>query len=339
MTLSQTIQNDFNKMFRLHDIEYPYSLTDMLQIHTHSNNHKDMYMYIYSALQTFFIKSALYMSPIESHSDNFEYNIADIFIINKKKGDNPIDKMISKKVNGTNVDSIFSILDETSKYLIVYRNNSAYDMFKTKVIDQSNVKTSTTHIVFKIIIEETLVIVLYDIQHKTIDIMYAATIKNKTIDNTKHFQRRLLHNFKKIFGDISFNLYLFDSTLTCRQDPLHSYIWFTLTLKYFSPTIDISKLKEYIFSLTPAQRHNMIIHWANFITKYAKHLTNVEMDTFLISELVHAKTKKKIIKQSPIQSLTQSTTNHTQQGGGLGTIRINDNKKVTSYIRQLFTIV
>ena len=343
MTLSQTIQKDFNKMFRLHDIEYPYSLTDMLQMHTHSSNHEDMYMYIYSALQVSFMKSRIYMSPIETHSDTFEYNIADIYIINKKKSEYSIDKKISKQVEDANTNSIFGILGETDKYLIVYRKKSAYDIFKTKVIDHSNRETSTTHIIFKIIVEGTLVCVLYDIEKKHIDIMYSSTIKGKTIDNTRKFQRRLLHNLKKIFGNISFNLYLFDSSITCIQDTLQSYMWFTLTLKFFSPTIDIGKLKEYIFSLTPAHRHNMVIHWANFMIKYAKHLTNVEMDTFLISELVHAKTKKKLTKQSPTKKLKEIETSvASQQGGGQNTIINNSNnnkKKITSHIRQLFTIV
>jgi hypothetical protein len=66
------------------------------------------------------------------------------------------------------------------------------------------------------------------------------------------------------------------------------------------------------------------------------------MDTFLISELVHAKTKKKLTKQSPTKKLKEIETSVASQQGGGHTIINNSNnnkKKITSHIRQLFTIV
>jgi len=336
MELSQTIQSDFNKIFRFQDTEYPYSLKDMLQIHTHSSAQEDMYTYLHTALYNGFENSYMYLSNYKDNEQAFAYNMADIYIFSKKTKD-PIQQKIIKEATDKKT---YHVVNEKGKYILIAKKKGSYDVLQKKVIDNPTKKTTTRFIVYKIICQDTLVFVLYDIEKKTIDIMFSSTIQGKVIEDIKKFRRRLMINIKKLFSDEQFNtsmcsVYHFGYHVTTNNDIFHSYIWFTLTLKYFSPTIDIGKLKEYITGLTVAQRHNMILNWANFMIKYAKYLTNVEMDTFLIEELVHTKTKKKITKQST----TKSTTDKPQQGGGLGTIRINDNKKVTSYIRQLFTIV
>jgi hypothetical protein len=336
MELSQTIQRDFNKIFRLEDVEMPYSLLDMLHIHTSSSKKDDMYVYLHDALYYSFNNSSMFMSTYKETGVPVSYTTADIYIFSKKTKE-PVQQKIIKEATDKKT---YHVVNEKGKYILLAKKKGAYDVLQKKVIENPTKKTTTRFIVYKVMFQDTLVFVLYDIKKNTLDIMFSSTIHGKVITDVKKFRRRLMVNIKKIFTGEQFDksicsVYHFGYHVTTSNDVLYSYIWFTLTLKYFSPSVDVAKLKEYITALTFAQRHNMIIHWVNFMTKYSKHLTNVEMDTFLIEELVHTKTKKKITKQST----TKSTTDKPQQGGGLGTIRINDNKKVTSYIRQLFTIV
>ena len=342
MALAQTIQSDFNKMFRLQNIEYPYSLKDMLQLHTGSTKQDEINMYLQSALHSCFENSSMYMSDYEEDSKSAAYNMADIYIFTKKNmNKDPLkEKIVTSVKNKSN--SLYQLLSENKKYIIVARKKAAYDILKRKVIDNPGTETATRFIVCKVIFQDTLVFVLYDIDKQQIDILYSSTLKGERIENIKTFQRRLMVNIQTIFNDEQFgsnicSIYYFGHYVTNGKDDLHSYIWFALTLKYFSPTIDIGKLKDYIVELPLAQRHNMIINWANFMIKYAKHLTNIEFDTFLISELVHSKTKKKITKKSPTKR--SSTQNQHQNGGGIRKRTKKEKQKVTSYIRQLFRIV
>jgi len=327
MNLSETIQDDFNKIFKPENIEYPYSLMDVLQVHTQSNDQNKLYSYLHGGLEYMFDNSSLYMSSNKKKENSFFHSIADMFIFVK----NTISKDSVKQniYTQAKINNEYSILQETKAYVVIYKHDSAYRVYKDIVLDNPNTSSNKEYILFKIICDNTLVFVLYNRKKNHIDIMYSSTLDGEILVNVKQFQKILLHNLRKIFDDIHFNLYVFGHHITTTKDILHSYIWFTITLAYFFPNIDIGNVKDYILTLSTIQRHNMIIDWVNFITKYSKHITNVEFDFFLLSELIHIKTKKKISKQSP--SLTQ-------QGGSINKIE-NNKKIVTSYIKKLFTIV
>ena len=291
MSLSQTIQSDFKRMFTLEDIQYPFSLRDILQIHTQSKDATQLYKYLHTSLYESFLNSSLHMSmyDIEIPSKTFEYSIADVYIITNSllnKDDE------NSKVNSQND---FEVLYKTKKYSILVRKEGPYALFKS--IEKSNMYSSYDHILFKIMCNDTLVLVMLDMKHKHLDIVYSHNIHGNSIEDLKLFNRVLLHNCKKIFGDITFNLVYFGSQIIDNKDICNSYLWFVLSLKYFSPTTDITQIKKYIQSLKPEKRHNMIINWANFMIKYSKHLKDVTFDSFMISEFMHVKDKKKLLEQ------------------------------------------
>ena len=83
MNLSETIQDDFNKIFKPENIEYPYSLMDVLQVHTQSNDQNKLYSYLHGGLEYMFDNSSLYMSSNKKKENSFFHSIADMFIFVK----------------------------------------------------------------------------------------------------------------------------------------------------------------------------------------------------------------------------------------------------------------
>lgn len=321
MPLPLRIQNDFNKIFIIDEVQYPYSLQDILIVHTQQKTSNKLYSYLHEALHYSLSSKSIFFSLYDTSSESkiFEYTIADIIIVDNDNKDIK---------NTTEEYTDFEPSYKTKKISVLIRKKSPYDIFKKNIKNNDNKYSSYSSIIFKIFYNETLVVVSYNTSTNHIDILYSKDIYGASISDVKQFNKNVLVACGKLFGKkISYKVIYLDSPNVCNQGEYNKLIWLIISLKYFSPELNISDIKKYIMLLSTSQRHNLILNWANFMIKYSKNLTNIEFDTLAMTERINTKQTKKLQAQAKVQAggeVNMTTTNHKQF--------------VTSYIKQFFTI-
>ena len=321
MSLPLRIQNDFNKIFTMDEVQYPYSLQDILIVHTHQKKSDKLYSYLHEALHYSLSSKSIFFSLYDTSTEYkiFEYTIADIIIVDKDTKD-------TKEYND------FEPTYKTKKISILIRKKGPYDIFKKNIKNNDTKYSSYSSVIFKIFYNETLVVVSYNTSTNHIDILYSKDIYGASISDVKQFNKNVLVACGKLFGKkISYKVIYLDSPNVCNQGEYNKLIWLIISLKYFSPEVNISDIKNYIMLLSTSQRHNLILNWANFMIKYSKNLTNIEFDTLAMTERINTKQTKKV--QAQAQAKVQ-----VQAGGEVNMTTTNHKQFVTSYIKQFFTI-